>query len=98
MILSRTGYTGEIGMELYFKGGEDIAKKVWDALFEAGAEFGIEAIGADISSGGCFLNTTYILMADVICMVHLLCTGTLTYLPLNQDGKKLYLRMESIMC
>lgn len=45
MILSRTGYTGEIGMELYFKGGEYIAKKVWDALFEAGAEFGIEAIG-----------------------------------------------------
>lgn len=45
MILSRTGYTGEIGMELYFKGGEETAKKVWDALFAAGEEFGIEAIG-----------------------------------------------------
>jgi len=45
MILSRTGYTGEIGMELYFKGDEETATKVWNAIFEAGAEFGIEPIG-----------------------------------------------------
>lgn len=45
MILSRTGYTGELGYELYFKGNEAIGKKVWDAVFEAGKEFGIEAVG-----------------------------------------------------
>ena len=44
-IISRTGYTGELGYELYFKGGEAEAKKVWDAIMEAGAEFGIEAVG-----------------------------------------------------
>ncbi|MEI6091296.1 MAG: glycine cleavage system aminomethyltransferase GcvT [bacterium] len=45
MILSRTGYTGELGYELYFKGDEATGKKVWDAVFEAGKEFGIEAVG-----------------------------------------------------
>lgn len=44
-IVSRTGYTGELGYELYFKGGEAEAKKVWDAIMEAGEEFGIEAVG-----------------------------------------------------
>jgi aminomethyltransferase len=45
MILSRTGYTGEIGFELYFHGGFEDAKKVWDSIMEAGKEFGIEAVG-----------------------------------------------------
>lgn len=45
MILSRTGYTGEIGFELYFRGGVEVAEKVWNAIFDAGAEFGIQAIG-----------------------------------------------------
>ena len=45
MILSRTGYTGELGMEIYFHGGTDIAEKVWNEIFNAGAEFGIEPIG-----------------------------------------------------
>lgn len=44
-IVSRTGYTGELGYELYFKGGEKEAKQVWDAIMEAGAEYGIEAVG-----------------------------------------------------
>lgn len=44
-IISRTGYTGEVGAELYFRGGVDVATAVWNAVFEAGAEFGIEAIG-----------------------------------------------------
>lgn len=44
-IISRTGYTGEIGAELYFRGGVEVATAVWNAIFEAGAEFGIEAIG-----------------------------------------------------
>ena len=45
MIISRTGYTGELGYELYFRGNEDTSKKVWDAIFEAGAEFAIEPVG-----------------------------------------------------
>jgi len=45
MILSRTGYTGEIGYEIYFRGGEEVAEKIWNAIFEAGAEFNIQAIG-----------------------------------------------------
>jgi aminomethyltransferase len=45
MIISRTGYTGELGFEIYFKGDEEIAGKVWSAVFDAGTEFGIEPIG-----------------------------------------------------
>lgn len=45
MILSRTGYTGELGFELYFRGNFDDARKVWDSIMEAGKEFGIEAVG-----------------------------------------------------
>jgi aminomethyltransferase len=45
VIVSRTGYTGELGYELYFKGDEKTAKKVWDAIFEAGKDFNIQPIG-----------------------------------------------------
>ena len=43
MIISNTGYTGAGGFELYVK-NED-APQLWDAVFEAGAEFGIKPIG-----------------------------------------------------
>lgn len=43
MIISRTGYTGEPGFELYF--ANNYAGQVWDQVFEAGAEFDIEPIG-----------------------------------------------------
>ncbi len=45
MIISRTGYTGELGYELYFKGDEKVAEKIWNAVFEAGREFGIQPVG-----------------------------------------------------
>lgn len=45
MIISRTGYTGELGFELYFPADEVPGKKVWDALMEAGKEFHIAPIG-----------------------------------------------------
>ncbi|MCU7496844.1 MAG: glycine cleavage system aminomethyltransferase GcvT [Ignavibacteria bacterium] len=45
MIVSRTGYTGELGYELYFKGDEKVAEKVWTELFEAGKEFDIQPVG-----------------------------------------------------
>lgn len=43
VVISNTGYTGAGGFELYFK-NED-AEKIWDAIFAAGAEFGIKPIG-----------------------------------------------------
>ena len=45
MIVSRTGYTGELGYELYFKGNENVAEEIWDKIFEAGKEFDIQPIG-----------------------------------------------------
>jgi aminomethyltransferase len=43
VLISATGYTGSGGFEIYVK-NED-AEKVWDALFRAGAAFGIKPIG-----------------------------------------------------
>lgn len=43
VILSATGYTGSGGFELYIPNA--VADKVWDAVFEAGAEFEIKPIG-----------------------------------------------------
>ncbi len=43
MLVSRTGYTGEDGFELYIPAERSL--EVWDAVFDAGAEFGIEPIG-----------------------------------------------------
>lgn len=43
VLISATGYTGAGGFEVYVA-NED-AKKVWDAIFEAGASYGIKPIG-----------------------------------------------------
>ncbi len=43
VIISNTGYTGAGGFELYFH--PDYASQVWDAIFEAGEEFGIKPAG-----------------------------------------------------
>lgn len=45
MLVSRTGYTGELGYELYFPSDAATGGRVWDALMKAGAEFGIAPIG-----------------------------------------------------
>ena len=45
MILSRTGYTGEPGYELYFTGDEKKAEELWDKVFEAGNKFDIQPAG-----------------------------------------------------
>ena len=42
-LIARTGYTGEDGFEIYVK-FED-AEEVWDAVMEAGKEFGIKPVG-----------------------------------------------------
>ncbi len=43
VIISNTGYTGAGGFELYFYPKD--AQTIWSAIFEAGAEFGIQPIG-----------------------------------------------------
>ena len=43
VIISNTGYTGAGGFELYFYPQD--AMKIWNAIFEAGEEFGIKPIG-----------------------------------------------------
>ncbi|HNP37403.1 MAG TPA: aminomethyltransferase family protein [Woeseiaceae bacterium] len=43
MMVSRTGFTGDLGYELWIEPGKAIA--LWDALFDAGKLFGIRAIG-----------------------------------------------------
>ncbi len=45
MIISGTGYTGEKGFELYFKTEGVDVETVWNTIFEAGEEFGIEPCG-----------------------------------------------------
>ncbi len=43
VIISNTGYTGAGGFELYFY--PEAADKIWNAVFEAGKEFGIKPVG-----------------------------------------------------
>ena len=43
VIISNTGYTGAGGFELYFYPQD--ADRIWDAIFEAGAEYGIKPVG-----------------------------------------------------
>jgi len=43
VIVSTTGYTGAGGCEIYFQNAD--AEKMWHAVMEAGAEFGIQPIG-----------------------------------------------------
>lgn len=43
VIISNTGYTGAGGFEIYIANKD--AEKMWDAVFEAGKEYGIKPIG-----------------------------------------------------
>lgn len=43
VIVSTTGYTGAGGFEIYFP--NHVAEQIWNAVMEAGAEFGIKPIG-----------------------------------------------------
>jgi aminomethyltransferase len=44
-VISRTGYTGELGFEIYFAGDRTLGEKAWAALMEAGKPFGIGPAG-----------------------------------------------------
>jgi aminomethyltransferase len=43
VLVSATGYTGAGGFEIYFE--NQYANQIWDAIFEAGAPYGIKPIG-----------------------------------------------------
>lgn len=45
VLIARTGYSGEDGFEVYTPSDEATTVKMWDALMEAGAEFGIRPCG-----------------------------------------------------
>ena len=45
VMIARTGYSGEDGFEVYIPSDEATTVKMWDALMEAGAEFGIRPCG-----------------------------------------------------
>ncbi len=44
-MIARTGYSGEDGFEVYIPSDEATTVKMWDALLDAGAEFGIRPCG-----------------------------------------------------
>jgi len=64
VIVSRTGYTGDLGYELWF--GAEHALKVWDGLIEQGRDFGIKPTGilaldvARLEAGFILLEVDYI--------------------------------------
>lgn len=45
VMIARTGYSGEDGFEVYIPADEGTSVKMWEALLEAGAEFGIRPCG-----------------------------------------------------
>jgi len=45
VMIARTGYSGEDGFEVYLPSDEPTTVKMWDALMDAGAEFGIRPCG-----------------------------------------------------
>lgn len=45
VLISATGYTGAGGVEVYFEDKGDDASRIWDAIFEAGAQTGIKPVG-----------------------------------------------------
>jgi aminomethyltransferase len=45
VLIARTGYSGEDGFEVYIPSDEETSVKVWNALLEAGASYGIRPCG-----------------------------------------------------
>ncbi|MGA3135122.1 MAG: glycine cleavage system aminomethyltransferase GcvT [Terracidiphilus sp.] len=45
VLIARTGYTGEDGFEVYIPGDVATSEKMWQALMDAGQEFGIRPCG-----------------------------------------------------
>jgi len=63
-IVSRTGYTGDLGYEIWFS--SELAEPVWDSLIDAGKRFGIKPTGllaldvARLEAGFILLDVDYV--------------------------------------
>lgn len=70
VIVSRTGYTGDLGYELWF--GAEHAERVWDVLMGKGEDYGIKAAGllaldvARLEAGFILLEVDYIGAAKAV--------------------------------
>jgi aminomethyltransferase len=64
VMISRTGYTGDLGYELWF--GAEHALKIWDHVIEQGSDFGIKPTGilaldvARLEAGFILLEVDYV--------------------------------------
>ncbi len=45
VVVSRTGYTGEVGYEIYLHDASEHGKELWNTVLEAGRPHGLEVIG-----------------------------------------------------
>lgn len=45
VLVSRTGYTGELGYEIYFKGDVNVAENIWNKIMENGKKFNLKCCG-----------------------------------------------------
>lgn len=45
VVVSRTGYSGEIGYEIYVRDATEHGPAVWERVFEAGRQYGMQAVG-----------------------------------------------------
>ena len=45
VLISATGYTGAGGVEIYFEDRDEVADKIWDAIFKIGNPQGLKPIG-----------------------------------------------------
>ena len=45
VVISRTGYTGEVGYEIYLRDASEHGVKLWDGVLEAGKPHDLEVIG-----------------------------------------------------
>lgn len=69
-VITRTGYTGDLGYEVWVENRH--ALKLWDALMEAGKDYGIEPAGLDaldvsrIEAGFILLDVDYFSAKDCV--------------------------------
>lgn len=65
VMISRTGYTGDLGYELWLAADPAVAERVWDALIEAGRAYALQPAGiwaldvARIEAGLIMLDVDY---------------------------------------
>lgn len=45
VLVSRTGYTGELGYEIYFKGDVNVAENIWNKIMKNGKKFNLKCCG-----------------------------------------------------